>query len=239
MMGTSSIEAGEPIQPPPPGGAGLLIIDMINDMRFDEADAMAEPALAAAETIARLRDEADRLGIPVVYVNDNYGQWHSERSRIVKRCREASDVARQLVDLVAPRDDDYFVIKPQVSGFYATNLQVLLPKLGVNRLILTGLAADICVLFTAADAHMRAYDLWTPADAVASSRPEHQAWALQILQKAMDAEIASTSELQLADWLGRERAASRAHRHEGERCRPTSSGPGRMNRTRAPSSSRS
>lgn len=205
MSGAQTIEAGEPIQSAAPGGAGLLIIDMVNDMRFEGAQAMAEDALAAAEAIVRLRSEADRLSLPVVYVNDNYGQWHSERSRIVESCREASDVSRKLADLIAPREDDYFVIKPQFSGFYATNLQVLLPKLGVSRLILTGLASDICVLFTAADAHMRAYDLWIPADAVASSRPEHQAWALQIMQKAMDAETAASSALPLEAWVARSR----------------------------------
>lgn len=201
MSGPQTIEAGQPVRPAAPGGVGLLIIDMVNDMRFEGAGAMTGPALAAARTIARLRSQADRLGVPVVYVNDNHGQWHSERSKIVERCREAGEVSRRLADLIAPRDDDFFVIKPQFSGFYATNLQVLLPKLGVNRLILTGLATDICVLFTAADAHMRAYDLWTPADAVASSRPEHQTWALQIMQKSMAAEIAPTTDLTLDRWI--------------------------------------
>jgi len=202
---TTGIKANETVRTPAAGGVGLLIIDMINDMAFADAEAMAQPALAAAQAIVRLRAEADRLGVPVIYVNDNYGQWHSERSRIVEACRQASEVSSRLVALIAPRDDDFFVIKPQFSGFYATHLQVLLPKLGVSRLILTGLAADICVLFTAADAHMRAYDLWAPADAVASSRPEHRDWALQILEKAMDAETAASSDLPLEDWLGRGR----------------------------------
>ena len=198
-----AIEAGAPIQRAAPGNVGLLIIDMINDMKFAGANDVAEAALAAAQVIARLRRDADRLGVPVVYVNDNYGEWRSERSRIVAACREANDIARRLTDAVAPRDEDFFVIKPQFSGFYATNLQVLLPKLGVSRLVLTGLATDICVLFTAADAHMRAYDLWTPADAVASSRPEHQGWALQIMAKAMAADVAPTTELSLEDWVER------------------------------------
>jgi nicotinamidase-related amidase len=106
-----------------------------------------------------------------------------------------------LAELVAPRDGDYFVIKPQVSGFYATNLPVLLPKLGVQRLVLAGIAADICVLFTAADAHMRDYQLWIPADAVASCRAEHRDWALQIMVKAMDADIRPTTERQLRAWV--------------------------------------
>jgi len=71
----------------------------------------------------------------------------------------------------------------------------------VNRLVLTGVAADICVLFTAADAHMREYALWVPKDAVASDRPEHRDWALGIMTKSMDAETRPTTELTLEDWL--------------------------------------
>jgi nicotinamidase-related amidase len=182
-----------------PGAAGLLIIDMINALDFEGADALKDRALAAADAIADLRGQADALGVPVVYVNDNYGQWHSERSRIVEHCRKLGGA--ELVRRLAPRDGDYFVIKPQVSGFYATNLPVLLPKLGVSRLVLTGVAADICVLFTAADAHMRAYELWVPADAVASSAPEHQGWALEIMRKAMAAETRPTSEMDLQAWV--------------------------------------
>jgi nicotinamidase-related amidase len=193
---------GAPHAPrPAPGRTGLLIVDMINDMAFEGADAMAVEAVQAAQTVARLRSEAEALGVPVVYVNDNYGLWHSERSKIVEHCRRGSDTARTLAELVAPRDDDYFVIKPQVSGFYATNLPVLLPKLGVQRLVLTGIAADICVLFTAADAHMRDYQLWTPSDAVASCRAEHRDWALRIMAKSMAADIRPTTELGLRTWV--------------------------------------
>ena len=103
-----------------------------------------------------------------------------------------------------PGRADYFIIKPQVSGFYATNLPVLLPRLGVRRLILVGVAAAICVPFTAADAHMRKYALWVPSDAVASDRREHRDWALDIMAKSMDAEIRPTTELSLAQWLERE-----------------------------------
>jgi nicotinamidase-related amidase len=184
-------------------GTALLLIDFINAMDFSGAEAMAPSAIAAARTVARLREAADAAKVPVVYVNDNYGQWHSERSRIVDDCRARNDAARQLADLLAPRHDDYFVIKPQFSGFYSTNLPVLLPKLGVRRLVMTGIAADICVLFTAADAHMRDYDLWVPADCVAGERPDHVEWALQIMEKSMGAETRTTSELRLENWMRR------------------------------------
>ncbi|PZQ59960.1 MAG: cysteine hydrolase [Phenylobacterium zucineum] len=199
--GSDGIAAGERPAPPAPGGVGLLIIDLLNPMDFEGAEAMATTAMAAAQAAARLRVEADGLGVPTVYVNDNFGQWHSDRERIVDAARAATPLGRRLVETIAPRPDDYFVIKPQFSGFYATHLQVLLPKLGVNRLVLTGLAADICVLFTAADAHMRAYGLWAPADAVASSHPAHTEWTLAILRKSMGAQTASSRELRLSDWV--------------------------------------
>jgi nicotinamidase-related amidase len=159
--------------------------------------------MAAATTVAGLRQRADDLGVPVIYVNDNYGQWHSEHSRIIDYCSRATPAGRELSQIIAPRKDDYFVIKPRFSGFYATNLPVLLPKLGVQRLVMTGIAADICVLFTAADAHMRAYDLWVPADGVAGERQDHTDWALQIMARSMQAETSPTTALTLDAWLQR------------------------------------
>jgi nicotinamidase-related amidase len=195
-MGRAEIE-GEA-----PGGVALLLIDLINDLDFEDAGPMLDAIPAVADAAMRLRDEADRLETPVIYVNDNGGQWHSDRERIVERCLREGCPGRELVDRIRPRPQDYFVIKPQFSGFYATNLPVLLPKLKATRLILTGVAADICVLFTAADAHMREYELWIPQDAVTSNNPQHTRWALEIMQKSMGADIRPTSELTLQDWIG-------------------------------------
>ncbi len=188
---------------PSPGASALLIIDMINDLAFDGGEALAPAAVAAAQRIRGLRDAADRAKVPVIYVNDNFGHWLSERGAIVDHCRAEASRGKPLIDLLHPRDDDYFVVKPQFSGFYATNLPVLLPQLGVSRLILTGIAADICVLFTAADAHMRDYDLWVPEDTVASEQDAHRRWALELMRHSMCAETASSDALSLPAWLDR------------------------------------
>jgi nicotinamidase-related amidase len=189
------------IKGPAPGAAALVIIDMINDLDFEGGEALKPHAEAAAEVIGELRERAEALDAPVVYVNDNFGQWHSEQSRLVEHCLREGCAGREIVRRLAPRKNDYFVIKPQVSGFYATNLQVLLPKLGVTRLALTGVAADICVLFTAADAHMRAYELWTPADAVASGDPQRTQWALDVMRHSLGADIRPTTELSFDEWV--------------------------------------
>ena len=151
------------------GNAALLIIDMINAFDFEGGNTLREKASKIVDPIMQLSSDVEAQGWPVIYVNDNFGEWHSERSRLVEHALEhANPVSERL----KPGDADYFIIKPQFSGFYATNLPVLLPKLGVSRLILTGVATDICVLFTAADAHMRDYDLWVPEDAVAAGTDE-------------------------------------------------------------------
>ena len=188
----------------PPGQPALLIIDMINCFDFPGSEILEPKAARAAHAILRLKKEMISAGYPVIYVNDNFGEWHSERSRLVER---ALANPNPVAELLNPEDDDFFIIKPQFSGFYATNLPVLLPKLGVSRLILTGIATDICVLFTAADAHMRAYDLWVPADTVAGSDAARTRWALEIMQQSMHAETRSTGELPLAEWLNADIAA--------------------------------
>jgi nicotinamidase-related amidase len=179
-------------------GAALLIIDMINCFDFEGADLLKPRALAAARNILALRAEMECIGAPIIYVNDNFGEWHSERSRLVERALKQDNPIAQLL---MPREDDYFVIKPQFSGFYATNLPVLLPKLGASRLILTGIATDICVLFTAADAHMRDYPLWIPEDAVAAEDAAHGRWALEIMAHSMGAETKATSALSAEQWV--------------------------------------
>lgn len=190
------------------GRVGLVLVDVINPMDFHGAAALAGPALAAARAMRQLRNQADALGVPVVYVNDNYGHWGSEKAAIVAACAEASATGRALVQALAPRAGDYFVIKPQFSGFYATNLPVLLPRLGVTHLVLAGLAADICVLFTAADAHMREYRLWVPRDAVASEAEDRRDWALEIMRHSMAAETRPVAQLSLQAWAQKQKHPS-------------------------------
>lgn len=204
-MGKASSKRGTataPFRDAPRGSAALLILDMITEMQFEGASPMRREVAGAARAILKLRDAADRARLPVIYVNDNFGEWHSERYRLVERALGSED-GHEVVAKLAPRDGDYFVIKPQFSGFYATNLPVLLPKLGIDRLILTGMQADICVLFTAADAHMRDYQLWVPGDAVASEAPERRRWAIEIMKQSMGAEVRPTDKLSLAQWRRR------------------------------------
>jgi nicotinamidase-related amidase len=195
-------DGGAPVEKAP-YQAALLLIDTINDLVSDDGEALPDAANAIVEPLTRLRDGAVRAGLPVIYVNDNFELWRGGREAILDHCLRAESRGKALVEALRPGPNDFFLIKPQFSGFYATNLPVLLPRLGVTRLILAGVAADICVLFTAADAHMREYELWVPRDVVASGTDKHRDWALEIMTKSMGAETRPTDKLGLRDWLER------------------------------------
>ena len=185
------------VDSPAPGRVALLIIDALNTFDFEGADALLPRAERAAERIFNLAEAARGLGTPVVYVNDNHGEWRSDRQALIDAATHVAAPGRDIVRKLAPKADDLFVIKPQISGFYSTNLPVLLPQLGADRLVLVGFATDICVLFTAADAHMRNYEIWVPQDAVAAETEERQRWALEILSRNLGADVRPTSELSL------------------------------------------
>ena len=195
-MTNSSDAPAAPTRDQPRDRSALLIIDMINQFDFDDAASARQQLFDVVPRIKALREAADRAQSPVIYINDNFGEWHSERSRLIARLEDLEEIAP-----ILPRPSDYFVIKPQFSGFYATNLPVLLPKLGVDRLVLSGVATEMCVFVTAADAHMRDYRLWVPGDAVVSVWPSHGRAALEIMQHSMGAQIAPSTDQDVSCWF--------------------------------------
>lgn len=176
----------------------LLLIDFINDLEFAGGELLGPSAVAAARAAADLKARARVAGIPAIYVNDNFGRWQSRFDQAVAHCRRGGGWGRKLATLLAPRRDDYFVLKPMHSGFYQTPLALLLEHLGVRRLILTGLLTDSCVLFTAHDAYLRRYRITIPHDCVASIEPEHAAQALDHMHRNLRATIRASTAIRFA-----------------------------------------
>jgi nicotinamidase-related amidase len=173
----------------------LLLIDVINDMEFAEGEELLRFALPAAQRIAALKERAYALSIPVIYVNDNFGRWRSDFKAQLEHCLNDETKGRPIVELLRPKEEDYFVLKPKHSGFYSTTLDILLRYLRAETLIMTGFAANICVLFTANDAYMRDFELFIPSDCVASNTAEENDYALHQMQKILKADITSSTEL--------------------------------------------
>jgi nicotinamidase-related amidase len=171
----------------------LLIIDMINAFDFEGADTMLPRALGAARAIARLKARARRAGVPAVYVNDNFGRWRSDFRQLLDHCLESP--GREVCNLLSPEEDDYFVLKPKHSGFQFTTLDVLLEHLGATTLILTGVAGNFCVLFTAHDAYMRDFQLFVPRDCIASRAEEEDRFALEHMASVTKADVRPSGEI--------------------------------------------
>ncbi len=157
----------------------LLLIDVINDLEFIDGEELLRHALPMSERLAGLKRRAKAAGVPVVYVNDNFGKWQSDFKKILAHCLEDDVRGKPLAERLRPDEDDYFVLKPKHSGFFSTTLDILLDYLGVKTLVLTGLTGDICVLFTAHDAYMRDFNLVVPSDCIASTDSGENDYTLQ------------------------------------------------------------
>jgi nicotinamidase-related amidase len=175
----------------------LLIIDMINDLDFPEGEELLAYALPAARRIADLKRRAKTAGVPAIYVNDNFGRWRSDFRAQVEHCLHDGVLGQPIAELLRPEEDDYFVLKPKHSGFFSTTLDVLLEYLEVKTVVLVGVAANICVLFTANDAYLRDFRLIVPHDCVASNTIEENNHALEQMRTVLKADTRGSTEITL------------------------------------------
>jgi nicotinamidase-related amidase len=169
---------------PARGATAFLILDMISDWSFPDADKLLPQALAVAPRIAALKARCRRAGVPVIYGNDNRGHWRSDFREVVEASLAAGGDGARITALLAPDDDDYFVLKPKHSAFFSTPLDLLLQHLQAQRLLLAGVASDQCVVATAMDARMRDYQALVPRDCVASQSAARNRRAIDHLETA-------------------------------------------------------
>jgi nicotinamidase-related amidase len=179
----------------PVTGTALLLIDVINDLAFEGSEVLVAQAEAMARRLSVLKRRATAAGVPVIYINDNFGQWRSDFRRTVTHCTASSSPGRMVSRRLRPTSRDYFVLKPKHSGFYDTTLDTLLDALRIRRVILTGIAGNICVLFTANDAYMRDLRIFAPADCIVSNTPADNDYALQQIEAVLKGKIASSEHM--------------------------------------------
>jgi nicotinamidase-related amidase len=182
---------------PDTAAVALLLIDFINDFEFEDGKALFQHALPAAERTAALKHRVRDAALPVIYVNDNFGKWQSNFSKLITHCLADNVRGRPIVELLQPAEDDYFVLKPKQSGFYASTLDLLLGYLQVETVIITGVAGNICVLFTAHDAYMRDFHLIIPSDCIASRTVHENTSALKHMKNVLKADIRPSAELDM------------------------------------------
>lgn len=170
----------------------LLIIDMINTFDFEGGARLAQATETAARRVATLRRRWHEAGAPVIFVNDNFMRWQADFRELVAVCAHDDMRGAGIARMLQPAPEDYFVLKPKHSAFLSTPLDVLLAKLEVRELVLTGVAADSCILATALDAHMREFKLRVPRDCVAAITEARRDRALATLSDTCGADLRSS-----------------------------------------------
>jgi nicotinamidase-related amidase len=173
------------------------MIDVINDMDFPGSETLVRLAEPMAKNLRALKRRARAAGIPTIYINDNFGKWRSDFRATVAHCMKTGVPGHKVARMLKPDAKDYFVLKPKQSAFFGTTLDTLLRDLKTRTVILTGIAADNCVLFSANDAYLRDFKLHIPSDCVASETETENQYALQLMKKVVKADITPSTELDL------------------------------------------
>ncbi|MGW2615711.1 cysteine hydrolase family protein [Streptomyces sp. NPDC001500] len=171
----------------------LIVIDMINTYDHPDADLLLPSARRVVPVAAGLLDRARRADVPVVYVNDNFGQWRSHHGELLDTALAGPHA--DLVDPLRPDEASLFVVKARHSIFFETPLSYLLDQEDVGHLVLCGQVTEQCVLYSALDAHIRHFDVTVPRDAVAHIHADLADAALEMMERNMGARVCDSSEL--------------------------------------------
>jgi len=177
----------------------LIIIDMINNFDFSHGPILAKKAFRIAESIKNLKNQFNKNNLPVIFINDHYNLWQADLHKIIDLCQ--NEYSKPIFARLLPEDKDLFLIKPKHSAFFGTALNTLLHQLKVNTLIITGIAGNICVLFTANDAYMREYELFVPSDCLASADDQDNLYALTMMKNVLKARIEPSTDENYLDYI--------------------------------------
>jgi nicotinamidase-related amidase len=167
----------------------LLLVDFISALDFPGAEKLAGPALFAAQATAGLKRRLADEGVTTIYANDNYGVWQSDFHSLVSRCLGLPGEPGEIAKLLYPQADDLTILKPRHSAFYASPLELLLAEMDTRELVVCGLATDMCVQLTAADAFLREYKVWVPSDCTAAETEKAKSTALDYMSSVLKCEV--------------------------------------------------
>ena len=173
--------------------AAILVVDMLQDFVYGALT--CERAVAIVPATARLLDAAREAGLPVIFCND------AHRPKIDRELALWGDHAiigtpgAEVIPELKLSDKDYVVPKRRYSGFFQTDLDILLKELGVDTVIVTGLHAHMCVRHTSADAYMLGYDVVVAKEATDSFTQQDYEYGIAYLKTCYGADAYTNDEL--------------------------------------------
>ena len=177
-----------------PSKSALIVVDMINSYDHPDGEKLAGSVKTTLPKMAELIERAEDEDVQVIYVNDNFGAWNSNRDDLVE---EAMKQSKDLIEPIRPKPDTAFVVKARHSIFYQTPLEYLLNQEGVGKLILTGQVTEQCILYSALDAYIRHFEVTIPRDAVAHIHEHLAEAAFEMMETNMDVEVVEVDDVKL------------------------------------------
>ena len=151
------------------------------------------------QRMIRIVDRARELGVPVIFVQEVHKPDLIDIGRELDgaegpHCIE-TDPKNDFIEGLQPRQGEFHIRKRRYSAFFGTELEIALNAYGAETLILFGGLTDVCVHYTAVDAHQHDYHVRVAVDAVGgSSQAAHDA-ALEAIRYLQRDALAETEEL--------------------------------------------
>lgn len=159
-----------------PATAALVIVDMINEFCKPGGKMVLPGYEALIPRQQALIDAARHAGMPVVYVIDSHRRGMRQDREFLKRTPHGEEQtwATEVVEEIAPGDEDFTVVKHRYSAFYQTDMDLLLRDMKIDQLVVCGVVTNICVRSTVHDAFFNGYDVIVPHDACAATSLREQ-----------------------------------------------------------------
>lgn len=170
------------------GYKALLVIDMLNDFVLDGAPLKVPKIERIIDPIKREMEKARSEGYPVIYLCDSHDKEDREFEMFPPHAIRNTEGSK-IIEELKPQGNDIIVRKSSFSGFFNTDLDEILKKLSVKKLIVTGDVTNICVYYTVAGAVMRGYRVDVVKDAVIGLNKRDHRFALDQMRNVLKVNI--------------------------------------------------
>lgn len=171
----------------------ILVVDMLND--FVTGALKCDRGLAIVPKTKELLDGARKAGVPVIFCNDAHIKGVDHELKLWGDHAIAGTKGAEIIPELGPCESDYIVPKRRYSGFFHTDLDLLLKELGVDTVVMTGLHTHMCVRHTSADAYCLGYNVVVASDATDSFTETDYNYGIRYLKEVYGAEVYTVSEL--------------------------------------------
>ena len=171
----------------------ILVVDMLNDFVYGALT--CERGKAIVPATAELLDAARQKGVPVIFCNDAHIKDIDRELALWGDHAIAGTPGAEVIAELKLSESDYVVPKRRYSGFFQTDLDILLRELGIKTVVMTGLHTHMCVRHTSADAYSLGYDVVVAKEATDSFTEEDYIGGLAYLKTCYGADAYTNEEV--------------------------------------------